>query len=140
MTNQQRAAGFRNNAEGSLADMRRALEAGHWNLALRRAQEVVELTLKGLIVLMGGDYPKVHDAAVGFASLIRQRGVAVPEEDLSLIIALSNELAIKRAPAFYGEIEVAESEALRATRGAEMVFDLGKRLWSEVGPEERRSG
>jgi HEPN domain-containing protein len=33
------------------------MERKAWNLAVRRAQEVVELALKGFLSLMGIDYP-----------------------------------------------------------------------------------
>jgi HEPN domain-containing protein len=45
-------------------DLKTAIEKEDWNLAIRRSQEVVELSLKGALKFLGIDYPKAHD--VGF--------------------------------------------------------------------------
>lgn len=135
MTNHKRSGSFLGMMDNVYVEMNRALSGGAWNLALRRAQEVVELGLKGLILLLGGDYPRIHDAAQGFADLIRERNLDVTEATLSEIRALSRELEQKRAPAFYSEIEVTESQAQHAADGATLVLDLARRLWDELGPQ-----
>ncbi len=44
-------------------------------MAVRRAQEGVELALKGALKLLGVDYPKVHDVAPVFSEQVqRKRG------------------------------------------------------------------
>ena len=42
-------------------DVQSALAAQDFNLTVRRAQEVVELCLKGALRMLGPDYPRVHD-------------------------------------------------------------------------------
>jgi len=132
MTNQEKAATFLDMAERVYRETTQALEEKAWNLALRRAQEVIELVLKGLILLMGADYPKVHDPAEGFAQLVQERGLEIPDETVAEIQALSSDLADKRAPAFYGEIEISEEEARVAAEGAAMVLQLGLKLRREL--------
>lgn len=55
-------------ADECLADASRALERGSWNTVIRRSQEAVELSLKGVLRMMGVEYPKIHDP-YGFFSL-----------------------------------------------------------------------
>lgn len=45
---------FRRDAQG-------ALNEKDFNMVVRRAQEAADLTLKGILKILGGDYPKVHD-------------------------------------------------------------------------------
>jgi len=98
------------------------------------------LTLKGLIILMGADYPKVHDPATGFAELVQERELEIPEETLTEIQALSSDPAKKRAPAFYGEISISEVKARAAAEGAFQVLPLGRRLKRELGPQAEPEG
>ena len=48
---------------GIMADHAAAMKRGDWNLAVRRAQEALEVTAKGAILLLGGDPPKTHSPA-----------------------------------------------------------------------------
>ncbi len=52
-------------------DLKNAIDEENYNIAVRRAQEVVELSLKGCLRILGIDYPKVHD--VGFV-FVREAG------------------------------------------------------------------
>ena len=140
MTNHKKGEKFLSQAEWTWGEVERALEAQVWGLAYRRAQEVVELVLKGLIVLLGAEYPKVHDPAKGFARLARQRGLEIPDETLAEIQTLSSALAKKRGPAFYGEIDISRKSAYAAAEGAAMVLELGlglkAKLTSSTAPAE----
>lgn len=99
---------------------------------MRRAQEVVELTLKGLLSLIGVDYPKVHDVGEVFAKVMKEKGQALSEETLAEIRAISADLARKRAPAFYFEEEHDESEARFASAQAQWVLQLGRTLATQL--------
>ena len=48
-------------------DVQSAWEEQDFNLAVRRAQEVVELCLKGALRMLGLDYPRVHDVGPVFS-------------------------------------------------------------------------
>lgn len=39
----------------------RAFMRGSWNIVVRKSQEVVELAQKGMLKILGVEYPKVHD-------------------------------------------------------------------------------
>jgi len=88
-------------------ELRLALEEGNFNLTVRRAQEVVELVLKGGLRMLGADYPKVHDVASAFCEQVRQKSETAGEL-LEQIRAISLWLSQARAPSFYFEREYGE--------------------------------
>ena len=134
MTNHEKAEPLLGRAPRVYQEVERSLKDGDWGLALRRAQEVIELVLKGLLLLMGVDYPKTHDPALTFFRITRERGLEIEPALENQIISLSRKLAEERAPAFYGEIEISEGEAHAAAEGAARVLQLGLRLKRELGP------
>jgi HEPN domain-containing protein len=125
LTNAERADRLFSEARLIAAEMRHSLEGGGWNLAARRAQEVLELVIKGLLNEMGVEYPRTHDPAPVLVSAIRARGLEVDASFLQWLATLSAELERIRSPAFYPEIIVAEAEAREAVRGAEGLLDFG---------------
>jgi len=138
VTNQEKTDKLFRGAKWAFQDMERALEQGEWNIAIRRAQEVVETSLKGVLTLMGVDYPREHDPSEVFARVVRERGLEVPDKTLKEIRALSATLAEKRAPAFYFETDISPEEARRAAEGAAKVLQLGLDLKARLltGTEE----
>jgi HEPN domain-containing protein len=53
MKNEERADRLLSEAESIFNELEQALESENWNLTIRRAQEVVELVLKGLLAQLG---------------------------------------------------------------------------------------
>ena len=53
-----------------LQDMEASYARKSWNAVVRRAQEVVELSLKGVLSYLGVDFPKVHDPAAVFVATV----------------------------------------------------------------------
>lgn len=133
MTNHERAANMFRGAEWVRRDLERALADKEWNIAVRRAQEVVELALKGLLALMGVDYPKEHNPADVFARAVHERGLGIGEETLQEIRVFSARLARRRAPAFYFEVGVREQEARQAAEDAARMLKWAQewRKWLE---------
>lgn len=113
---------FRRDAQGALREK-------DFNLAVRRAQEVVELTLKGALKILGVDYPKVHDVAPLFSEQLRQkRGIEDPEV-LQRIEEISLWLAQSRTPSFYFERDYGTEDAEQALQDAAfVVFEVKKLL------------
>ena len=128
MTNHERADQLLAEAAEIAGDMRRALERGGWNLAARRAQEVIELVVKGLLNEMGVEYPRTHDPAPVLVETIRRRQVKTDAAFLDWLTAQSGQLAKIRGPAFYLEIEVGEAEARSAVEAADRVLAFGQDL------------
>ncbi|KAF5415110.1 MAG: hypothetical protein C5S38_04335 [Candidatus Methanophagaceae archaeon] len=132
MKNEERADRLLSEAESIFNEIEQALESENWNLAIRRAQEVVELVLKGLLAQLGIDYPKVHDVAPIFKRSVEERGVMVDEEFMNWLIEFSADLSTKRAPSFYFEAEYDEDDAVNGAKGAEEVIKFGKRFIEAV--------
>ncbi len=86
------------------------------------------MTLKALLAEVGVDYPKVHDVAPQFVSVVRARGLDVADADLARLQEVSGRLAAARGPAFYFEAEFVEAQASAAARDAEYVVRFGKAL------------
>jgi len=101
VTNRERADQLFSEASGIIEDMWRALQRARWNLATRRAQEVIELIVKGLLNEMGVEYPRTHDAAPMLAETVRQRHLEADHAFLDWLIVMSARLAQLRGPAFY---------------------------------------
>jgi HEPN domain-containing protein len=128
VTNGERADRLVGEARHIAGEMKRALDDEAWNLATRRAQEVLELAIKALLNEMSVDYPKTHDPAPVFAHAIRTRGVDV---DAGVLDSLTV-LAKIRSPAFYQETLVTEVQAqdwvLRVERALHFAENLLRRL------------
>lgn len=105
-------------------ELERAFERAAWNIVVRRAQEIVELSLKGALKMMGIEYPKEHDVGDLFARACAARGLGVPEADLIAVSEISARLARDRQPAFSMERRYSREDAARARQGADRVLAL----------------
>jgi HEPN domain-containing protein len=115
-------------AEIYYKEMKMAFEEKRWNIVIRRAQEVVELSLKGILKIACIDYPKVHDVAPLFVKFVKEKKLEVDEKILEKIKNISEKLTKERAPAFYGEKIYSEEEAKEAFEGAKEVLEFIKDL------------
>ena len=78
MTNWEVGRKFIQEAERILKrDAVGAYEEGSWNLSIRRSQEAVELALKGLLRMLGIDYPKHHDVGELFLQQVMDKFPAI---------------------------------------------------------------
>jgi len=103
-------------------DLQAAWEEADYNLVVRRAQEVVELVLKGALRFLGADYPKIHDGGSPFVHKAQERIPGVGEEAPERIQTISAWLAEARAPAFYWERDYGLEEARQAKEDAAFVL------------------
>jgi len=110
-------------------DVQGALDEGDFNLAVRRAQEVVELALKGALKMLGVDYPRVHDVAPVFSEQVQQKRGAVEIEVLERIEEISLWLSQARAPSFYFERDYGEADARQAFQDAGFVLAEVKKIF-----------
>ena len=75
---------------------------GAWNLVVRRAQEAVELALKGCLLWASIEVPHMHDVGV----ILRQHHDRFPAwfgEQIPLLVSVSRALAAERERSFYGD-------------------------------------
>jgi HEPN domain-containing protein len=102
-----------------------------WNLAVRRAQEAVELALKGALLWIGLEVPRVHDVG----PFIRQHVSRFPEpfsQHIPRLISVSRSLSVERERSFYGDEEsglppemlYSEGDAAEAIEKAKFVLEV----------------
>jgi HEPN domain-containing protein len=132
VTNGERADRLAREGRQIAGEMRRALDDEAWNLATRRAQEALELMIKALLNEMSVEYPKTHDPAPVFARAIRARGIDVDAEVLDSLMALSQELARVRGPAFYQETVVTDAQARDWVQRVERALQFGEELLGQL--------
>jgi HEPN domain-containing protein len=126
MSNIEAGLSLLREAEGFYEDVLKGYERGSWNAVVRRAQEVVELALKGLMKMMGIEYPKIHDVGALFAEQAELKKLGIDSRVLAEIIDISAYLARERAPAFYMEKTYTKEQAIRAKEDALKVLSIAK--------------
>lgn len=114
-------------------DMQGAWRNGNYNMVIRRAQEAVELSLKGVLRILGIEYPKVHDVGRIFAEAVNKKLKDVSEAEIYKIVYISSHLAEDRSPSFYGEEEFGEEEAEEALHDAQFVFQKVSEMMARFG-------
>lgn len=85
-----------------VAEAERHARGGAWHLAVRRAQEVVELSLKGLLRIAGVEVPRVHDVGVLVGEHAPRLGPEVGEH-LDRLVSVSRRLRAERELSLYGD-------------------------------------
>jgi len=104
LTNREAAGRDIRRASIILDEARILQERAAWSLAVRRAQEAVEIALKGALRWAGIEVPRLHD--VGF--LLRQNPGRFPPEFTALVprlASISRSLRAERERSFYGDEE-----------------------------------
>jgi HEPN domain-containing protein len=126
MTNRESGEKLIKEAERIFArDLKAAVEDKDHNMAVRRAQEVVELFLKGVLKILGVDYPKIHDVGDVFEKKVREKYPYLDERLLERITTISMWLGEARGPSFYFEKDYTEEDARKALEDADfMVREL----------------
>ncbi len=100
---------------------------------IREAQEIVELSLKGMLRFVGVEPPKIHDVG----GLLLEHEEKFPKEiaiHLKRLADISKRLRKERELAFYGDIdfipteEYTKDDAEEAIGDARLVVDTTKKL------------
>lgn len=133
MSNHDRGRKIMAAARECMGEMDAAIARNSWNLAVRRAQEVVELAMKAVLGYLCVDYPKVHDTADVFIAALARRQMALTAADAADVRAVSSRLAEKRAPALYFEYDEEAGAARAAAQDARRIYELCARLIAAVG-------
>ena len=122
-----------------LGEMDAAIARGSWNIAVRHAQEVVELVMKAVLGYLCIDYPKVHDTADVFIAALGRRQMGLSDDEAADVRAVSSRLAEKRAPAFYFEYDEDAKVARAAAEDARRIHRLCTRLIAAIEEQRRQS-
>lgn len=112
MRNRDLAADHLRRANARLRALDVLFEAGSWADVVRESQEVVELTLKGLLRACGVEPPRIHDVAdVLLAERDRLPALLTPH--LERLASISRALRRDRELAFYGAEDLTPSTFYR---------------------------
>lgn len=84
-------------------------EGESWADVVREAQEIVELTLKGLLRLCNVDPPRIHDVSDVLIAE-RERMPDALQPHLESLVSVSRHLRRDRELAFYGAADLTPSE------------------------------
>ncbi len=104
-------------------DLKLAFEQSDTSLTIRRAQEVVELSIKGALQILGVDYPKSHDVGKLLSQVAKEKQCPLEEKILQRFARVSESLAEMRGPSFYGEEDYSIDQARDAFEEARFVLE-----------------
>ncbi len=135
MTNQEMAESYLAQAMEIMHEVEGAYRRGVWNLAVRRAQEVVELALKAALRLVGVEVPHIHDVGI----LLKDHRQKFPEAfrgEIDRMASISRRLRHEREVSFYGDEETGappqqlyvEADARTALEDARYILERCRQL------------
>ena len=142
MNNREAAGLALERAEVILSEAASLRAKGVWNLVVRRAQEAVELALKGALLWAGLEVPWIHDVGV-FLRQNRRRFPAEFARQIPRLASLSRALGAERERSFYGDEESGlppemlyeELDAAEALEKATFVLETCRQLIERAGEE-----
>lgn len=138
----QMAKAYINDARLSLEEAKYAYNNKAYHRVVRRSQECVELSLKGILRLLGVEY-KNHD--ISEALIEAKNHVKIPSwliEKLEILQSASQKLAQQRGLSFYGDEKALSppenlytiEDAEEAIKLAETTLQTAERLLKEYSP------
>lgn len=101
MKNIDQAKAYFNDANAVFEEARQALEHENLNLTIRRAQETVELAIKGLLIFRGIDTPPTRDLSEILLSIEPDR-LSMTKKDIIHLAKINHTLAQESKTAYYG--------------------------------------
>jgi HEPN domain-containing protein len=132
MRNRDLAADHLRRAGARLRALDVLYESESWADVVRESQEVVELTLKGLLRTCGVDPPRIHDVAdVLLAERTRLPAALMPQ--VERLAAISRALRRDRELAFYGAEDLTPSSFYRE-EDARIARDSAREVVAAVKP------
>lgn len=108
-----------------------SMSRNQYNMAVRRAQEAVELQLKGLSALLGYDYPKDHDQAPLLMRVLEAKGVDTANYAKELE-RISVDLSRKRGPALQQEEGYDKDTAETALEDMNFVLNTAETIKQQI--------
>jgi HEPN domain-containing protein len=133
MTNDNLAKSYFIKAEKRLKILDILLNEEDYSDVVREAQEIVELSLKGMLRFVGVEPPKYHDVGPLIVEY-KERFKGISSEEIMKIAQISRKLRKERELAFYGDIDFIPTEeytlddANEAIEGANYVVSIARRL------------
>ena len=113
MTNTSLARSYLFKAVARLKILPVLLNEKDYSDVIRESQEIVELSLKGLLRNAGIEPPKYHDVGP-LLEEHRERFSSMKTDDINALVRISKELRKERELSFYGDIDFIPSESYTA--------------------------
>ena len=135
MQNRDLAADYLRRAGARLRALDVLFEQESWADVVREAQEIVELTLKGLLRSSGVEPPRIHDVADVLLAEQTRLPAAV-RADVSRLADFSRGLRRDRELAFYGAEDLTPSDFYRQS-DATSARDAARFVVERVRPHVR---
>jgi len=135
MTNKTLAQSYMRKATDRIDVLDLLFKKSAFSDVVREAQEIVELSLKGMLRFVGIEPPKFHDVG---GLLLEHKNKFLPDisRNLEKLAVISKKLRKERELAFYGDIdfipteEYTDEDASQAIEDARFVVNTAKRLIS----------
>ncbi len=135
MTNKTLAQSYMRKATDRIDILDLLFKKSAFSDVVREAQEIVELSLKGMLRFVGIEPPKFHDVG---GLLLEHKNKFLPDisRNLEKLAVISKKLRKERELAFYGDIdfipteEYTDEDASQAIEDARFVVNTAKRLIS----------
>lgn len=138
------------NAEWHLKEARSAFQDEIYSVCVRRSQECIEFSLKGLLRIVGVEFPREHDVSKALLEVDWEK-IGIPEwftENIHRLIDIMKEITPKRGFAMYGDEErmipasdlFGKKDGEDALKKAEFVFNLCKRMFLESSKNKQEAG
>jgi HEPN domain-containing protein len=133
MTNDTLAQSYLRKSKSRLKLLPILLKDKNYSDVIREAQEIVELSIKGMLRQIGIEPPKWHDVG----KLLAEKKELLPSEienQLDRIASISRYLRKERELAFYGETDFIPTEeydpktAKQAIRDAKFIVSCAKKV------------
>jgi HEPN domain-containing protein len=130
VTNDALAADYLKRAGHRLKALQVLLQEGSWADVVREAQELVEITLRGLLRACRIEVPRIHDVS---PVLLQNREQLPPAllPQLEELVRISRSLRRDRELAFYGSEDLTPSE-FYTSADAEQALDQARRVHETV--------
>lgn len=136
MTNNDLAQSYFKKASDRLDILDLLLKKEAYSDVIREAQEIVELSLKGMLRYVGIEPPKYHDVGPLLVEH-QERFKDVTSQEIVNLARISKELRKERELAFYGDIdfiptkEYTLKDAQEAIEGATFTVNIARRMMVE---------
>jgi len=105
-----------------LEEAEESFKKGYNHRTIRKCQESVELALKGILRVVGIEYPKSHRIGVVLKdSALKEK---LDEGTLEKIIAITDRLADEREIAFYGSDKLSAKDMFDEDDASEALADI----------------
>jgi len=135
MTTESLARSLIHQARRRILLVETAINAGDHHIAVREAQEVAELALKGMLRAVGAEPAKVHDVSrdlLAMRAVLEEAGL----QNIDDLVRDSRRLRRERENAFYGDVDLlpedfyGRDDSAEALASALACVESAEKVWA----------